>query len=333
MTFQWTNEMRQQRRDLFASSFGTPRVLASAGERVSSRPLPSRAQAERLIKALVNDPQRADRIYDEIPDSAEGKVIGTDLARELLPEYRRREGKLVFTQITSHAAGSYSTDRLRREIEARGKRQLLLMTAGGVAAGKTSGVSDAVIGATDLIFDGTLRDVAWAVETIQGAIEAGWGVEIHYLQRPVALAARGVIRRANEFGRWFPLRNLAAAHLDAQRAIAGIARWFSGHPAVEVNLWLNAGETWETGLRTLEPAEIRPGAPLWYGWEEPQEPECSTTSGPDRPDARWRHEADAEIAQVFSEEVRGGQIDPVILALCAQGSEELNRIANRCSGE
>ncbi len=96
-----------------------------------------------------------------------------------------------------------------------------------------------------------------------------------------------------------------------------------------MTLWLHAGETGKTGLRLLDLIEIPPLGPIWYGCEEDAEPESSTTSGLDRPDTGWQRQAAVEIARVFTEEARDGQIDPAILALCAQGSEELNRIVPR----
>lgn len=348
MTYIWTKEESERRSEIFRRGFGSPRVTTlgssptvecelagelglSATAPGTGQPFLSKSQAERLIKDLVKDPVRADQLYDRIPESAGGRVIGTDLARELLPEYRTRAGKIAFTQITSHAAGTYAINRLRREIETRGQRRIFMMTAGGVATGKTSGVTDAMIEGSDLVYDGTLRDSAWAIETIQFAIVCGWGVEIQYLQRPIALAARGALRRANEQGRWFPLRNLPLAHQDAQKGILAVARYFDGNPAVKVNLWLNDGDILINPPRQLEREELEAGGPFSFGSVGSFGEERGQTN--EREPDPWLTQAASEVARAFAEETVGGQIDPQILAFSGQGSEQLNRIVQSHSAE
>jgi hypothetical protein len=59
------------------------------------------AEALRNFLELVNNVELADQTYNQIPDASGGKVIGTDAARELFPEYATREGKILFTDITT----------------------------------------------------------------------------------------------------------------------------------------------------------------------------------------------------------------------------------------
>lgn len=114
-------------------------------------PLPALLEAlERKMEAIANS-KEADGIYNLLPDSHGGKLIGTDVARELLPEYRDREGKLENTSATHRVGEVYARDRLWREIGRRGNRKMLLFTAGGVAAGKSTALSPEVIGMMDLI--------------------------------------------------------------------------------------------------------------------------------------------------------------------------------------
>ena len=47
------------------------------------------------MRAVVDDPAISDDLYNQIPDSKGGKVIGTDIYRNVLPEYAQgREGRI-----------------------------------------------------------------------------------------------------------------------------------------------------------------------------------------------------------------------------------------------
>ncbi|RYD27376.1 MAG: hypothetical protein EOP87_21265 [Verrucomicrobiaceae bacterium] len=163
----------------------------------------------------------------------------------LKPFTESKEGRERYTAITTEGAPTYGRDRLWREIHNRGDRRKLMFTAGGIAAGKSSVVTDEVIAAQDLVYDATLRETDWAISNIEKAIEMGWEVRIVYVQRPIDLAIQGAVDRAGQQGRSFPLADLPAAHRDAQRSIVEIAKRFEGDPQVEIQLWLNSGKNRE----------------------------------------------------------------------------------------
>ncbi len=237
---------------------------------------------------------------------------------------------MIYTDATSHAAGRYGTDRLNREIENRGTRQVLQFTAGGVAAGKSSAVSKEMIDQSGLVYDGTLRDVPWAIETIEKAIANGWRVGIDYVQRPLPLAARGAILRAEEEGRWFPLRNLPKAQQDAQKAIVSISKHFSGNPNVAISLWLNDSADFSTKPREINVSDIdQGGGDLHY--PSGDELDAKNAEGAAGNVSSWIRETGDEIARVLGEEARSGRISKEILDLSARGSEQLTRIVEQAA--
>jgi len=186
-------------------------------------------------------------IHDEFESSHGGKVISTDLPRKLLKYFAAsKEGRERYTGITTAGARAYGRDRLWREINDRGNRKKLMFTAGGIAAGKSSVVTDEVIASQDLVYDATLRETSWAIRNIEKAIENGWEVRIVYVQRPIELALQGAVHRAGKQGRSFPLADLPAAHHEAQKSIVEIAKRFEGNPRIEIQLWLNSGQNRET---------------------------------------------------------------------------------------
>ena len=229
--------------------------------RASSDFDPAQAFYEDEMKTVANDVELADRKYDEIPESHGGRVIGTDIARELLPEYAKdREGKLERVMATGRVAQAYAKDRLWREIAQPGQGRRILFTAGGVAAGKSTSISQQVIDEAALIFDGTLRETEWARAMIEKAIAHGWLVQVVYVQRPLDLAAQGAIDRAQRSGRWGKYAPLPGTHQDAQRSIIALGKYFDSETRVEIAYMLNDSPI-PAPARFLSLAEIDIGAP------------------------------------------------------------------------
>ncbi|MEO6846048.1 MAG: zeta toxin family protein, partial [Chthoniobacterales bacterium] len=140
----------------------------------------------------------------------------------------------------------------------------MLVTAGGVAAGKSSVITKNVIDKADLVFDGTLRDPEWAIASIKDALDNGWKVEVAYVQRPLHLVAEGAIKRADDEGRWGPYANLPQTHLDAQKSVVEIAKHFERNPNVKVELHLNEGVHHDDPIKVLNLSEIDAGGKYSY---------------------------------------------------------------------
>lgn len=216
------------------------------------------ARLEKFQRILAAPAAEVDALYDRIPDTRGGLVLGTDLGRELLEDYNSRNGRILYTGITNALGRLYGQDRLWREIHDPQGRTHLMFTAGGVAAGKTTFVGNVALDPYDLVFDGTLREEAWALDSISSALEHGWRISVNYLQRPLPLALTGIVRRAIATGRSFPLAEMVKAHGDAQRSILSLSDHFRGDDRVRFHYWLN--DTPDGGpLREIELSQIQPG--------------------------------------------------------------------------
>ncbi|HEY8903163.1 MAG TPA: zeta toxin family protein, partial [Chthoniobacterales bacterium] len=330
-------------------------------ERASSRTDPNLASYEAKMKRIADDAQLADAAYDRVPDTFGGKVIGTDLARELLDEYAAgRDGRIKYVNATGRVAQAYAKDRLWREITHPGGRDLLTFTAGGVAAGKSTALTKATVGNADLVFDGTLRETKWAIDTIELARANGWKVEIYYVQRPMPLVIQGAIDRAQREGRWGAIADLPKIHRAAQESILKIADALKSDPGVQIQYWLNAGTPeYPMPAKAIDRAEIDPEGEYSYAEITDDQGRANRTSTPKNAQrvqrgfpAYWQGEVERaveservespeagqaypgsfsaywqrEVEQAFRRAVESGKYDPEILAGLAQGSPELESI-------
>ena len=333
--------------------YRTPEGQIQVPFRASSNFDQSLQQFEDRMRAIVNDPATSDAAYNEIPDSKGGKVIGTDIYRNVLPEYAQgREGRIGFVNATGRVAQAAAKDRLWREINNRGDRKVLLFTAGGVAAGKSTAVTDDVVAEADLVFDGTLRETDWAKQTIQQALDNGWKVKVRYVQRPLNLVARGAIRRAQQEGRWGPYASVPDTHAEAQASIVDISKSFTDNPRVTFNYYLNDGTSVTDMPKILSLKDIDTGGKYSYattdervsqrqdrigrsdsggvGQRSGQPAQQGQESGGGSPFAwRVRGYSPAEHLEIFREAARSGDFEPRILRLLAAGNPALEQVVDQ----
>ena len=298
-----------------------------------SAPQEAVEDARKKMFAIVADVEASNAIYDSLPDARGGKVIGTDIARELLPEYRAdREGKIWWTKATAKPASAFIKRRLAAELKNRGSREVFLLTAGGVAAGKSTAVSDEVVDRADLVYDTTMRDPKRGIELIETALENGWRVEINYVQRPPGLAVDGAIFRAQSAGRWGPIWEIPETHVEAQKSIIEVSRHFEGDGRVAINLWYNDSKVFPPPPpRLISLSEIEPGGALSYDrGDESQGVDQGGIGGTaESLPARVREESIERAREVFASAVASGKYEPRILSLVAQGDPAMEAIAGQ----
>lgn len=137
---------------------------------------------------------------------------------------------------------THSQDRFERELRARKKRRRVRFMAGGWAAGKTHAVENQPSNKPDLTWDGTLKDIDWAVAMIDLAFQEGWEVEIAYIYRNLELALYGAVERRKKEGRAVPLEQLAANHREVQQSVLNLSLLYSGHPKISFLFLHNLGK-------------------------------------------------------------------------------------------
>ena len=208
-----------------------------------------------LEDRVDNDFDALVKEYNRLDGTDGGKVLDTDIARELSPEYRAdrsRAGEV-------HEAVSKFIDKLYQErIENTSPDGVVVFMAGGGGAGKSSAgqlLAD-VFETADIVYDGTLSTYSKAERRIQTALDAGQDVYISYIYRePVDALRNGVLSRAMVTGRTVPLDGLVKGHAGSSEAVNRLQEKFGDNPAFKIYAIDNSKGL---GKATLEPLENIP---------------------------------------------------------------------------
>lgn len=208
-----------------------------------------------LQDRVDNDFDALVKEYNRLDGTDGGKVLDTDIARELSPEYRAdrsRAGEV-------HEAVSSFIDKLYQErIENTSPDGVVVFMAGGGGAGKSSAgqlLAD-VFETADIVYDGTLSTYNKAERRIQTALDAGQDVYISYIYRePVDALRNGVLSRAMKTGRTVPLDGLVKGHAGSSETVNRLQEKFGNDPAFKIFAIDNSRGV---GKATLVPLEDIP---------------------------------------------------------------------------
>jgi hypothetical protein len=205
-----------------------------------------RAIETRLAEKVGGNFDQAAKEYAALPESRGGKVLNTDIARELSPDYLadRTQSAAV------HEPASWFMKQLYAQKLAEppkpGEAPLVFFTAGGTGAGKTTAISsiDSVKGISDkaqIIYDTNMNTYDSARAKVDQALAAGKDVRIALVVRdPVDALVNGALPRAmrqeQQFGsgRTVPLGDHADTHAGALLTVQRLAQEFAGDPRVRV---------------------------------------------------------------------------------------------------
>lgn len=186
---------------------------------------------DKLQRKISADFGKAVEEYNAIEDTKGGRLIDTDLARQLSPEYRA--DRTLAPQV--HKASSAFTQKLfdDRMAEAPSGGTVLFM-AGGGGSGKSSAESllASEFDRANTIMDGTLSSFEKADRNIQLALDNQQSVMIAYVYRePVEAMKNGVFKRAMNpnNGRTVTLDALAKGHSGSSEVIRKLQDKFGGN--------------------------------------------------------------------------------------------------------
>jgi hypothetical protein len=231
--------------------------------------------AMRFLQQIMDDPDAAIAQYAKIGETNGGKIINTDLVRELSPDYLA-DRTLAFNV---HQPASALSELMfnRRVAETMGEEGTWIFTGGGPASGKTAGLSKEMERAADLVMDGTLAKFAKNDAKIEKALESGKDIQIVYIDRDPLKALPLALMRAMESGRPVPLVEFARMHQDARQSIVRLHEKYKDNPNVDIQIVDNQGnmgeqfestidkisemdydKTLTEGFRMLEEARLRP---------------------------------------------------------------------------
>jgi hypothetical protein len=184
--------------------------------------------------------------YSNLPDTEGGKILNTDIARELSPEYR--EDRTRAAEIHEPASKFTKSLYLHKLAQSTPENHepRVLFTAGGAGAGKSTALENvkalsSKAKRSEMIYDTNMDKLDSAEQKIQQALDAKRKAMIMYTYRdPVDALVNGALKRANSMekkhgsGRTVPLSTHLKTHVGARETIQALHEKYRDHPDVEI---------------------------------------------------------------------------------------------------
>lgn len=201
-----------------------------------------RAIETKFAEQLQRDPEAAMKAYAKLEDSGGGKMLNTDVARELSPDYLADRTKSAAVHEPASALVKMMYERKLAEAPKRGEKPVVLFSAGGTGAGKTTGIK--TIGGIEdvqIVYDSNMNSFDSAVTRIDKALNAGKDVKILYTYRdPVEALTVGALTRAMGqegkygSGRTVPIAEHAKTHEGSAKVLHELAAKYKDNPRVDI---------------------------------------------------------------------------------------------------
>lgn len=218
----------------------------AGGELVTRKPISEAAQITERFERRLQNYEQAVADYAKLPDAGGGKVLNTDTARELSPDYlaNRTRSAAVHEPASAFIKKLYAQK--LKEAPKPGELPLVLFTAGGTGAGKSSAIKglDAVSRVKDqaqIVYDTNMNKFDSAVSKIDQALAAGKVVRIAMVVRdPVDALINGALPRAEgqakQFGsgRTVPINEHVKTHIGAMEVVPRVAKHYADDPRVQI---------------------------------------------------------------------------------------------------
>jgi len=175
---------------------------------------------------------------------------------------------------------------------ARGRR--LEIITGGIAAGKTQSIQQAIAHPQAIVWETPLRDPKLAEEIIRQAAQNGWEVNVRYIHRPMGNVLPAYLARIRNEGRWSHLTDVLKSHRESQKSVVQLRRALGHLPNVGWTYLKNDGTRDNPRpLQEVSEIEVAAGGNAWH-----------STS------AEHEH-ADENLAQsLWRQAVASGQLHP-----------------------
>ena len=212
----------------------------------------------RLQEKIDKDYAAAVAEYAALEDSAGGKVMNTDLARELSQDYRADRSRAA--QV--HEAASAFIKRMWAEKlakpavpNAKGEAPYVLFTAGGTGAGKTTALRTlpGAAAEAEIVYDGTMDNFESTDKKLRQALAAGRDVNFVYVYRdPVDALAAGALPRAMSSGRTVPVEVLRDSHLGSRQVVEQLMQKYANDPRVAITIIDNSKGPGKAEVTTLD---------------------------------------------------------------------------------
>jgi proteasome lid subunit RPN8/RPN11 len=206
-----------------------------------------KTQAERdieeraAIKIAVRGWDAIEAEYDKLPETEGGVVMNVDTARELFNDYLADRTQAAAVHEPSSTLVKELFKRKLARGPGEGRQALVLFTAGGTGAGKSTGFKqfqDAgqLKDTAALVYDTNVANAKKGIEKMQQAMDAGYAVYLmHTVRDPVEALTAGALTRAEgqaeKFGsgRTVPLAEHVKTHVEANQAVPQVVEHFKSN--------------------------------------------------------------------------------------------------------
>lgn len=223
--------------ELAAAGQQQPQAATTQGNLASLVPQPPQlSQSGNPIEAayfdrLKNDYQGLNQEYAALPSTDGGRILNTDDAREMSPEYRADRTRSADVHEPSSAFVKQMYAQRLSEETPPGRDNTVLFTAGGTGAGKTTGLQVVQqvhpdIKNAEMVYDTNMNTFDSADKKVQQALKAGRKVGIVYTYRdPVEAMENGALKRASRMeaemgtGRTVPIDEHFKTHMGSRQVM------------------------------------------------------------------------------------------------------------------
>jgi len=180
------------------------------------------------FERLANDYTGLASEYAALPSTNGGRILNTDDAREMSPEYRADRTRSADVHEPSSALVKQMYAEKLSQPTPPGMDNTVLFTAGGTGAGKTTGLQMArevspTIRDAEMVYDTNMNSFDSADKKIDQALKAGRKVGIVYTYRdPVEAMEGGALKRASRMesemgtGRTVPIDEHFKTHMGSR---------------------------------------------------------------------------------------------------------------------
>jgi flagellar biosynthesis GTPase FlhF len=203
---------------------------------------------ERFARQVERNPGKAMGDYSKLKDSEGGRVLNTDVARELSPDYRKDRTASAAVHEPASALVKEMYERKLAEVPKEGQDPVVVFSAGGTGAGKTTGIRKLAervpeIDRAQIVYDTNMNSLDGAVKKVEQALAAGKAAHIIYTYRhPVEALVQGALTRATRMereegsGRTVPLNEHAKTHIGSLKVIRDLVQRYADDPRVSIDI-------------------------------------------------------------------------------------------------
>jgi hypothetical protein len=190
----------------------------------------------KLEQKIFSDFDKAVEEYSALPETKSGKLLDTDQARELSPEYRADRS---LAPKVHEAASAFTQRAFEQRMAEAPNGGLVLFMAGGGGAGKSSAedLLSADMDRANTILDGTLSSYDKAARNVQLALDNNQSVRIVYVYRePVEAMRNGVLTRAMKRGRTVTIDAVVKGHAGSSEVVRKLQTAFGDNPNFKIKV-------------------------------------------------------------------------------------------------